>query len=141
MRLPERQKLYGGGYNITFDTANINGKDNIVDYASDESWGPKLDGTSVLHWYNLDPEYATDYLNPEPWVYPKNDVQHFFGTGISNTNNISLSKSNNNSAFRVSFTNKNVTGTVPNSSLSKNSLSISGSVTGKLLSFFEMQTT
>ena len=137
VRLPERQKLYGGGYNITFDTANINGKEyNIVDYASDESWGPKLDGTSVLHWYNLDPEYATDYLNPEPWVYPKNDVQHFFGTGISNTNNISLSKSNNNSAFRVSFTNKNVTGTVPNSSLSKNSLSISGSVTGKLLSFF-----
>ena len=137
VRLPERQKLYGGGYNTSFDRATINGKEyNIVDYASDESWGPKLDGTSVLHWYNLDPEYASDYLNPEPWVYPDNDVQHFFGTGISNTNNISLSKSNNNSAFRVSFSNKNVTGTVPNSSLSKNSLNVSGNVTGKLLSFF-----
>lgn len=137
VRLPERQKLYGGGYNTSFNTANINGKTyNIVDYAGDESWGPKLDGTPVLHWYNLDPEYSADYLNPEPWVYPENDVLSFFRTGIANTNNLSLSKSNDNSAFRVSFTNKNVTGTIPNSSLDKNTLSISGNVTGKLISFF-----
>lgn len=72
VRLPERQKLYGGGYNTSFNTAEINGNTyNIVDYAGDESWGPKLDGTPVLHWYNLDPEYPDDYLNPEPWVYPK----------------------------------------------------------------------
>lgn len=137
VRLPERQKLYGGGYNPTFSTAEIEGNTyNIVDYAGDESWGPKLDGTPVLHWYNLDPEYPADYLNPEPWVYPENDVNYFFRTGVANTHNISLSKSTSNSAFRVSFTNKNVTGTIPNSSLGKNSLSISGNVTGKLLSFF-----
>lgn len=137
VRLPERQKLYGGGYNTTFSTAQINGTTyNIVDYAGDESWGPKLDGTPVLHWYNLDPEYPEDYLNPEPWVYPENDVHYFFKTGLANTNNISLSKSNDNSVFRVSFTNKNVTGTIPNSSLGKNSLSISGNITGDLLSFF-----
>jgi TonB-linked SusC/RagA family outer membrane protein len=137
VRLPERQKIYGGGYNTSFNTAEINGTTyNIVDYAGDENWGPKLDGTPVLHWYNLDPEYPEDYLNPEPWLYPKNDVHYFFNTGLANTNNISLSKSNDNSAFRVSFTNKNVTGTVPNSSLGKNSLSISGNVTGDLLSFF-----
>lgn len=63
-------------------------------------------------------------------------MYYFFKTGIANTNNISLSKSNDNSVFRVSFTNKNVTGTVPNSSLGKNSLSISGNITGDLLSFF-----
>lgn len=136
-RLPQRQKLYGGGYNTTFATAAIDGKTyNIVDYAGDESWGPKLDGTPVLHWYNLDPEYAADYLNPQPWVYPENDVRYFFRTGVANTNNISLSKSDGNAAFRVSFTNKNVTGTIPHSSLGKNTLSISGNVTGKLLSFF-----
>ena len=137
VRLPKRQKLYGGGYNSTFATATINGNNyNIVDYAADESWGPKLDGTSVLHWYNLDPEYANDYLNPQPWVYPENDVNYFFKTGVSNTNNISMSKSTDKSAFRVSFTNKNVTGTIPNSSLDKNSLNISGNVTGDLISFF-----
>ena len=92
-RLPERQKLYGGGYNTSFATATINGQTyNIVDYASDESWGPKLDGTPVLHWYNLDPEYPDQYLKPEPWLYPENDVLYFFKTGVANTNNISLSK-------------------------------------------------
>lgn len=137
VRLPERQKLYGGGYNPTFQTAVINGTTyNIPDYAGDESWGPKLDGTPVLNWYNLDPEYPNDYLNPEPWVYPENDVNYFFHTGIAHTHNISLSKSSSNSAFRVSFTNKNVTGTIPNSSLGKNSINISGNVNGKILSVF-----
>lgn len=137
VRLPERQKLYGGGYNSTFSTATINGKSyNIAEYASDESWGPKLDGTPVLNWYNLDPEYPDDYLNPQPWAYPKNDVNYFFKTGVANTNNISLSKSNEKSTFRVSLTNKNVTGTIPNSSLNKNSVNISGDVNGKYISFF-----
>ncbi|MEA4919090.1 SusC/RagA family TonB-linked outer membrane protein [Proteiniphilum sp.] len=137
VRLPERQKLYGGGYNTTFATATIDGQTyNIVDYAADESWGPKLDGTPVLHWYNLDPEYPDQYLKPEPWLYPENDVNYFFRTGVANTNNISLSRSNDNSAFRVSFTNKNVTGTIPNASLDKNSLSVSGNVDGEYVSFF-----
>lgn len=137
VRLPERQKLYGGGYNSTFSTAVIDGTTyNIPEYAGDESWGPRLDGTPVLHWYNLDPEYPADYLKPEPWQYPEHDVSYFFRTGVAHTHNISLSKSAANSAFRVSFTNKNVTGTIPNSSLGKNSVNISGNVTGKLLSVF-----
>lgn len=137
VRLPERQKLYGGGYNSTFSTATINGQTyNIPEYAADESWGPKLDGTPVLNWYNLDPEYASDYLNPQPWVYPKYDVSYFFKTGVSNTNNIAVSKATDKSNFRVSLTNKNVTGTVPNSSLNKNSVNISGSAQGKYISFF-----
>lgn len=137
VRLPERQKLYGGGYNTSFQTATINGTEyNIVDYASDESWGPKLDGTPVLHWYNLDPEYPDDYLNPQPWVYPKHDVTSFFKTGVANTNNISLSQSGEKHSLRFSFTNKNVTGTIPNSSLNRNSVNISGNADGKYLSFF-----
>ncbi|UZJ66526.1 TonB-dependent receptor plug domain-containing protein [Sphingobacterium sp. KU25419] len=71
-RLPKRQHLYGQGYSTSFQTQNINGKDyKIVDYASDESWGPKLDGTPVLQWYNLNPEDEANYLNPSPWLYPK----------------------------------------------------------------------
>jgi len=137
VRLPKRQKLYGGGYSDTFQKVTIDGTEyNIVDYAADESWGPKLDGTPVLNWYNLDPEYTGDYLNPQPWVYPKSDVSDFFRTGISNTNNIALSKNSARGAFRVSFTNKNVKGTVPNSSLSRNSVNISGSTKGDLISFF-----
>lgn len=127
-RLPERQHLYGGGKSNTFQTAVINGTTyNIVDYGMDESWGPKLDGTPVLHWYNLDPEYADDYLKPQPWSYPKSDVEDFFRTGLASSNNISISGGNENQAFRLSYTNRTVRGTVPNSNLHRNTLNLSGS--------------
>ncbi|KQS30908.1 SusC/RagA family TonB-linked outer membrane protein [Dyadobacter sp. Leaf189] len=128
VRLPKRQKLYGGGFNPSFQKATINGTEyNIAEYAVDESWGPKLDGTPVLHWYNLDPENTAEYLKPEPWAYPKNDVHSFFETGVSNTNSLSVSGGNANSTYRLSYTNKNVKGTVPNSSLKRNSINFSGS--------------
>jgi len=134
VRLPKRQKLYGGGFSSTFQKANINGTDyNIAEYAVDESWGPKLDGTPVLHWYNLDPENTAEYLKPQPWSYPKNDVHSFFQTGVANTNSLSVSGGNANSTYRLSYTNKNVKGTVPNSSLKRNSINFSGSTQlGKL---------
>jgi TonB-linked SusC/RagA family outer membrane protein len=137
VRLPKRQKLYGQGFSSTFQKANIGGNDyNIVEYAVDESWGPKLDGTPVLHWYNLDPENTAEYLKPEPWLYPKNDVHSFFETGVANTNSFSISGGNVNSTYRLSYTNKNVNGTVPNSSLKRNSINFSGSTQlGKLKVF------
>ncbi|WP_138476734.1 SusC/RagA family TonB-linked outer membrane protein [Dyadobacter bucti] len=128
VRLPKRQQLYGGGFSPTFQKATINGNEyNIVEYAVDESWGPKLDGTPVLHWYNLDPENTAEYLKPQPWAYPKNDVHTFFETGVANTNSLSLSGGNANATYRLSYTNKNVKGTVPNSSLKRNSINFSGS--------------
>jgi TonB-linked SusC/RagA family outer membrane protein len=127
VRLPQRQQTYGQGYSEIFQTANINGSEyKIVDYASDESWGPKLDGTPVLQWYNLDPENPDQYLKTSPWLYPKNDVSYFFKTGIANTNNLSISASSGNTNYRLSYTNKNVSGTVPNSSLGRNTLSFAG---------------
>lgn len=127
VRLPKRQQLYGQGYSTNFQTQNINGKDyKIVDYASDESWGPRLDGTPVLQWYNLNPEDEANYLNPSPWLYPKNDVSYFFKTGVANTNNFSIAGNSGNTNYRFSYTNKNVTGTVPNSSLDRNTFNFSG---------------
>ncbi|MGY5254038.1 SusC/RagA family TonB-linked outer membrane protein [Sphingobacterium spiritivorum] len=127
VRLPKRQKLYGQGYATTFPTATINGTEyKIVDYASDESWGPRLDGTPVLQWYSLNPEDEANYLKPTPWSYPKNDVNYFFKTGVSNTNNLSIAGTSGNTNYRFSYTNKNVSGTIPNSSLDRNTLNFSG---------------
>jgi len=127
VRLPKRQKLYGQGYATTFKTQNINGKDyKIVDYASDESWGPKLDGTPVLQWYNLEPEDAANYLKETPWLYPKHDVNYFFRTGVANTNNLAIAGNSGNTNYRFSYTNKNVRGTTPNSSLGRNTFNFSG---------------
>lgn len=136
-RLPRRQKTYGGGFQSTFKKVTIAGTEyNIPEYEVDESWGPKLDGTPVLHWYNLDPEYPDLYLKPEAWAYPKNNVNTFFETGLANTNNVSISGGNNVSTYRLSFTNKNVSGTVPNSSLNRNTVNFSGSTKAGKLSFF-----
>ncbi|AIM38236.1 membrane protein [Sphingobacterium sp. ML3W] len=127
VRLPKRQQLYGQGYSTNFQTQNINGTDyKIVDYASDESWGPRLDGTPVLQWYNLNPEDEANYLKPSPWLYPKNDVSYFFRTGISNTNNFAIAGNSGNTNYRFSYTNKNVSGTVPNSNMSRNTFNFSG---------------
>ena len=127
VRLPKRQQLYGQGYSQTFQTVDINGQSfKIVDYASDESWGPKLDGTPVLHYYNLNPEQADDYLKPSPWIYPEHDVHYFFQTGLANTNNLAISGNSGNTNYRFSYTNKNVRGTVPNASLGRNTLNFSG---------------
>ncbi|WP_343565593.1 SusC/RagA family TonB-linked outer membrane protein [Sphingobacterium sp.] len=127
VRLPKRQHLYGQGYSTSFQTQNIAGTDyKIVDYAADESWGPKLDGTPVLQWYNLNPEDEANYLKPSPWLYPKNDVSYFFRTGVANTNNFAIAGNSGNTNYRFSYTNKNVTGTTPNSNLHRNAFNFSG---------------
>lgn len=127
VRLPKRQKLYGQGYSTEFKIQNINGTDyKIVDYASDESWGPRLDGTPVLQWYNLNPEQPEYYLKPTPWLYPKHDVNYFFRTGLANTNNLAIAGNSDNTNYRFSYTNKNVRGTTPNSTLGRNTFNFSG---------------
>lgn len=123
---PKLQKQYGGGGSDTFDVVNINGTDyNIVDYGTDESWGPKYDpNVSVLQWNAFDPEFPNDYLTPTPWVYPKNDVKTFFKNGVTYTNSVSFSKSYENTTARMSISNIQQSGIVPNSELKRTSVQL-----------------
>ncbi|QKX03759.1 SusC/RagA family TonB-linked outer membrane protein [Aquimarina sp. TRL1] len=134
--VPQVQKQYGGGAgNVntieqsTFQQQNINGTTyNLVNYATDESWGPKYDpNTLVLGWDAFDPEFAEDYLNPRPWVAPDNDAESFFDTGVSRNNSISFSKSFEDTKVRLSLANVYTTGIVPNTNLEKTSISINAS--------------
>lgn len=123
---PKLQKMYGGG-DGEFDVVNINGMDyNLVDYGVDESWGPKYDPNRlVLEWNAFDPEFANDYLVPTPWVYPKNDMESFFRSGITYTNSISFGKSYDNTMARFSLSNVDQSGVVPNSSLQRTTAALS----------------
>jgi TonB-linked SusC/RagA family outer membrane protein len=125
--LPELQTEYGGGSGITKQV--IDGTEyNIIDYSLDETWGPKYDpNLMVLHWDAFDPEFANDYLKPRPWVAPKNDVEDFFETGVTYTNSVALTGGNEESRFRMSYTNSTTDGYMPNSSLDKNTINFSGS--------------
>lgn len=118
---PNLQKKYGGGSG-DFSKQVINGTEyNLVDYGADENWGPKYDpNLMVLQWNAFDAEdFPDDYLNPTPWMYPKNDKKSFFNTGISTTNSVSFSKSYESTTARVSLSHVDQKGIVPNSSLRK----------------------
>ena len=133
--LPKVQKLYGGGAGDAttigqsgFGQATINGTTyDVVDYGTDESWGPKYDSNRlVLHWDAFDPEFADDYLKPRAWVYPKKDKDDYFNTGITYNNGIAFSQGTEKSTMRMSLNNTQTTGIVPNSELSKTSINFNG---------------
>ncbi|MFT5916015.1 MAG: TonB-linked SusC/RagA family outer membrane protein [Bacteroidia bacterium] len=133
--LPSVQKKYGGGGGssstigqVGFNTATINGSTfDIVDYATDESWGPKYENQQVLHWDAFDPEFADDYLQTRAWAYPANDREDFFNTGVSVTNSVSLSMGTDKSNMRLSFGNVQQSGIVPNSELEKTTVNFNAS--------------
>jgi len=134
--IPEVQKLYGGGGGnpntigqSDFNQAVINGTTyDIVDYATDESWGPRYDPNRlVLHWDAFDPEFASDYLTPRAWVYPKVDKEDFFNTGVSVNNGVAFSYGNDKTQSRFSVNNTQSKGIVPNSELDKTTLNFNGS--------------
>ena len=123
---PKLQTQYGGGSEATLQQVEINGRTyNVPDYSYDESWGPKYDPNLMhLAWNAFDPEFANDYLRETPWVSPKHDVDSFFNTGVAYTNNFSVSKSFENTNVRLSYTNTNISGIVPNSKINKDNLNI-----------------
>lgn len=127
--MPKLQNLYGGGSSTTMKTATINGQlYNLADYRTDESWGPKYDANlRYLPWSAFDPEFPNDYLVTKPWVSPRKDVPSFFNTGYTTTNNVAVSHATKSGTIRISLSNQNTTGIVPNSKLVKNTFAINGS--------------
>ncbi|MBK8923302.1 MAG: SusC/RagA family TonB-linked outer membrane protein [Saprospirales bacterium] len=99
-KLPEIQMEYGqgtGGGSLT----SAEGA-----YAANVplSWGPRI-GTAGI------PEVGRAYDN----------LDAYFETGTTWTNNLSVSMGNDNTAFRLSYGNVNQTGIVPNTELKRNS--------------------
>ncbi len=127
---PRYQKLYGGGYG-GFNEIEIDGRTyNYPSYEIDESWGPKLDpSVMVLPWNAFDESNTQSYLREVPWVYPENDYTYFFRRGVNVTNNVAINANNSRGGLRVSFTNMDVKGIYPNSTLKKNTVNLSGNIT------------
>lgn len=134
-KLPKLQSLYGGGYGSKFSTVTIGGKEyNVPNYGMDESWGPKLDGTEVLSWYDLAKWEAggkQGLPTTSKWSPASSDYRDFFETGVSFTNNVAVSQAADNGAFRISYTNTSLDGYLPNSSQYKNTLNVSGNLTSR----------
>lgn len=153
--MPNYQKEYGGGTIYEgedavkgFQPVEIDGQTYLVhDYGTDESWGPKYDpNTKVLMWNAFDPFDVGDdntqvpnpyYMNPQPWVYPENDVKAMFNTGVLYSTNIALTGGTDAASFRLSYTNQNGTGYFPNTRMAKNAINFNGDarLSSKLMGF------
>jgi len=134
--MPKHQKLYGGGYGPFYEDASsyffetdLDGdgtQDLIVPTSEDASWGARFDpNLNVIHWDALDP-LEDNFAEKRPWVAGANDIEHFFTTGYQWTNNIAFNGGTDNGSFRLSYTNMNQTGNIPNSNIKRHTVNFSG---------------
>lgn len=89
------------------------------DYTDDASWGPRMTGQEYIPWYAWYP--GTQYsFKTQPLVAQPKNTRDFYNTGITTTNNINFSKAGDNFSTRISYTNLDIQGLIPNSYLRRN---------------------
>ena len=124
------QQMYGGGstnsnYPHGFSELIQDGITYLYpNYKKDGAWGPKYDpNVLVRHWDSWDPT-AANYKETRPWIAPENGFEEFFETGVTVNNTIAFEGANDKGSFRLGYTNLDQTGTLPQSNLQRNSLSL-----------------
>jgi TonB-linked SusC/RagA family outer membrane protein len=130
----------GKGLGISFSTSNVfekpyeyldlhykyaNGdRNNALSETSSYWGGPQLDvGNTAVQWNS--PVGADGKKIPTELRSYKDNMKNFLQTGITSTNNVALSGSNDKATFRVSYNLMNNKGLIPNSDLKRNSLAAS----------------
>ncbi len=129
--LPKFQNLYGQGGGGEFEY--VDGNYGGINDGVDESWGPRLDGRLIPQFDSpYDPE--TDIRTPTPWIAHPNNIKDFFETGLKRTTNLSIAGAREGANFRLSLSNQDIKGILPNTDLVKNSIALNGelAVTSKI---------
>ncbi|MBX3239594.1 MAG: SusC/RagA family TonB-linked outer membrane protein [Chitinophagaceae bacterium] len=142
--VPNLQKVYGQGNNGEFSFVNGNGgglRDGV-----DESWGPKMDGQLIAQhssptangYRGGDISLVDDGVLGSPAdmaargaitptaFLPGMDLRKFYETGITKNTNVSLTGANEKGDFRLSYTNLDQKGIIPNTDLKRNTFSFNG---------------
>ncbi|ELR71357.1 TonB-dependent receptor [Fulvivirga imtechensis AK7] len=127
--LIEHQQVYGGGAVLStpsgFNRFTEGGTTYYAPvYSKDGAWGPKYDPNMMIrHWDSWDPQ-SPNYGETRPWVAPANGYEEFFETGVTLQNSVAFNGGNEKGSFRLSYTNLDQSGTMPNSDLERNTFSI-----------------
>lgn len=106
------------------DWAAWNGQ-QMVDYASEMSWGPKMDGQMVRQWYSWYPDDA-NYGQLTPFSPHPDNVKDFFNTGQTFQNDISVSGGAENYDIRINYNNERRTLVFPGSDRNRNFFNFAG---------------
>jgi TonB-linked SusC/RagA family outer membrane protein len=120
---PKLQNEYGMGAFDSFSPIGSDGRPNL-DYPSSWSYGPKMEGQPYTNWLG-----AEDTYSPRGNTY-----EEFYQDGHSFTNGVSFEGATDHSGFRMSFTNQDTQGIIPNNTLNKNTINFraSSNLTDKL---------
>lgn len=137
--LPKFQNKFGQGDNGKFEGSNF-GYDGIYPNdptggdSFDESWGPRLDAGDDRAQFDSPTQNGyrggdVHVLNrgeiiPTPWVSQPDNVRDFFETGSLLNNNVALTGGGDRGDFRLSYTNMDQKGIVPNNDLQRNTIAL-----------------
>ncbi|MFO7847252.1 MAG: SusC/RagA family TonB-linked outer membrane protein [Balneolaceae bacterium] len=134
--LPEYQNEYAGGYTqslIEYEDPEDGQTYNGLNYAADESWGPRMDGQMYRPWWSwydhdFDGDGESDYGQEVPLEPQSDNIDNFFDTGVRIANRLSISGGGQNASFRAGISNSSRSGVLPNSELDKTALNFNGSL-------------
>lgn len=140
LKLPEYQTVYGQGNGNGGNFEFKNGAGGGLTDGTDEGWGPSFRGQLFPQFnsprtLNGQPIPFTggdlnapsgSVITPTLWEADKDNLKNFLETGQTFTNNVAFVGGNKDGDFRLSYTNLDQTGIVPNTDLNRNTVSISG---------------
>ena len=118
-RQPSWQNEYGQGGKGQFKY--VDGRGGGVNDGVDESWGPKLDGRLIEQF---DSPVVNGVRQATPWIAHPDNVNQFYQTGRTLTNNVSLTGGSEKGDFRLSFTELNQTGILPNTDYKRRTIAL-----------------
>ncbi|WP_417885988.1 SusC/RagA family TonB-linked outer membrane protein [Zunongwangia sp.] len=132
--LPKYQKQYGAGYSKGYDAGyfnlyDVNGdgtKDLITPFTEDASFGGAFDGQPIYQWNSIYPQ-LDGYQQATPWLAGKHTPNDIWKTGHTAINSFALDGGTEKSSFRLSVTNFDQEGNLPNSKVKRNTVKFSGS--------------
>lgn len=115
--LPEYQNKYGQGSDFNFVGGNLG------------TWGPAFSEVSrVLHPYSGNPEFPEFNGVMVPYEAKKNNVKNFFREGLGTTTSVSISSTQEKSAFNVALGYTNEEGIIGNNNVKRLNIAVGGGV-------------
>ncbi len=124
----DMHNLFANGQRpFTQDDRPNNGLPYYAVPVGDSYWvGPELDkGMMAYQWPYLN---ENGELTATPLVSHPDNYKDFFETGITSTNTVAINNSNEKVDYRISYSNMQNSGIIPNSDLHKNSIGINSKV-------------
>lgn len=125
--LPMHNLMGYGTRPYTQDNRPNNGLDYYVADPTESAWvGPELDkGMKAYQWPYFN---ANGDLEATPLISHPDNYKNFFETGITTDNTISVTDATDRIDYRLSYTNMENKGIIPNSDLHKNSISLNSAI-------------